>query len=56
MKKEQLFSLLEQMTLDEKLGMIHGNELFRTKGVERLGIPPFTTSDEIGRASCRERV
>ena len=25
--------------------MIHGNELFATKGVERLGIPPFITSD-----------
>lgn len=33
------------MTLEEKLGMIHGNELFRTKGVERLHIPPFSFSD-----------
>jgi len=37
--------ILEQLTLDEKIGMIHGNELFRTKGVERLGIPPLTLSD-----------
>ena len=41
MKKEQLEELLSQLTTDEKLGMIHGNELFATKGVERLGIPPF---------------
>ena len=45
MKKEQLEELLSQLTTDEKLGMIHGNELFATKGVERLGIPPFITSD-----------
>ncbi|WP_051197967.1 glycoside hydrolase family 3 C-terminal domain-containing protein [Butyrivibrio sp. MB2005] len=37
--------ILEELTLDEKIGMIHGNELFRTKGVERLGIPPLTMSD-----------
>ena len=34
MKKEQLEELLSQLTTDEKLGMIHGNELFATKGVE----------------------
>ena len=45
MEREQLQGLLTRLTLDEKLGMIHGNELFRTKGVERLNIPPFTTSD-----------
>ncbi len=37
--------ILEDLTLDEKLGMIHGNELFKTKGVERLGIPPLVMSD-----------
>ena len=37
--------ILEDLTLDEKIGMIHGDELFRTKGVERLGIPPLTMSD-----------
>lgn len=45
MTNEQLEELLAQLTTDEKLGMIHGNELFATKGVERLGIPPFVTSD-----------
>ncbi len=38
-------NLTKKLTLDEKLGMIHGAELFRTKGVERLNIPPLTMSD-----------
>lgn len=36
---------LKQLTLDEKIGMIHGNGLFRTEGVERLSIPPVKMSD-----------
>lgn len=40
-----LDELIGQMTLDEKIGMIHGNGLFRTEGVERLGIPPLKFSD-----------
>lgn len=43
--REQLEELLVQLTMQEKLDMIHGSELFSTKGVERLGIPPFVTSD-----------
>lgn len=38
-------ALLKELTLDEKIGMIHGNGLFETKGVERLGIPPVKMSD-----------
>lgn len=38
-------ALISRMTLDEKIGMIHGAHLFQTKGVERLGIPPLTMSD-----------
>ena len=37
--------LLKQLTLEEKLGMIHGNGLFCTKGVERLNIPSLKMSD-----------
>ncbi|WP_049945442.1 glycoside hydrolase family 3 protein [Butyrivibrio sp. AC2005] len=37
--------ILEALTLDEKLGMIHGNELFKTKGVPHMGIPPLVMSD-----------
>lgn len=38
-------NLLEQLTLDEKISMIHGNGLFRTGAVERLGIPSLKLSD-----------
>ena len=43
--EKQIEELLAQLTLDEKIGMIHGNGLFRTEGVERLGIPPLKSSD-----------
>lgn len=45
MTKEKIEKLIAQLTLQEKVGMIHGNGFFATKGVERLGIPPFKTSD-----------
>ena len=38
-------SLVNQMTLDEKIGMIHGAGLFRTAAVPRLGIPELHMSD-----------
>ena len=37
--------LLSQLTLEEKIGMIHGSALFHTAGVERLGIPAVYFSD-----------
>ena len=43
--KEKAELLLAQMTLDEKIGMIHGDGLFKTKAVERLGIPSLYMSD-----------
>lgn len=43
--ESQIDELLSQLTLEEKIGMIHGNGLFRTKAVERLGIPRLVTSD-----------
>ena len=43
--EKQIDDLLKQLTLDEKIGMIHGAGLFRTEGVERLGIPPLKSSD-----------
>ncbi len=36
---------MRQLTLEEKVGMVHGAELFRTAPVERLGIPALTMSD-----------
>jgi beta-glucosidase len=38
-------SLLSQLTLEEKISMIHGSGLFETAGVPRLGIPPLKFSD-----------
>lgn len=48
-------AIAAKLTLEEKIGMIHGAHLFSTKGVERLGIPPLVMSAvpwacEIGRA------
>lgn len=43
--KEKAGELAAKLTIEEKIGMIHGAELFRTKGVERLGIPPLSMSD-----------
>ena len=37
--------ILQKLTLDEKISMIHGAQLFQTAGVERLGIPPLKMSD-----------
>lgn len=42
---EQAQALTAKLTLEEKIGMIHGAQLFQTKGVERLGIPPLVMSD-----------
>lgn len=38
-------SLLAQLTLDEKLGMLGGVNFFDVPGVARLGIPPLGTAD-----------
>ncbi len=43
--EKEIEKLLGKMTLDEKIAMIHGAGLFRSGGVERLGIPPLVTSD-----------
>lgn len=43
--EKEIDALLEEMTLEEKTGMIHGAGIFRTEGVERLSIPPLKFSD-----------
>lgn len=43
--KQQAQEIVNKLTLDEKIGMIHGATLFQTAGVERLGIPPLKMSD-----------
>ncbi|NLJ95692.1 MAG: glycosyl hydrolase [Clostridiales bacterium] len=37
--------LLSQLTLEEKISMIHGEGIFQTAAVERLGIPALKMSD-----------
>ena len=39
-------SLISQMTLEEKSGMLHGTSMFTTAGVERLGVPELKMADE----------
>lgn len=43
--EKEIEKLLGKMTLDEKISMIHGAALFKSGGVERLGIPGIVTSD-----------
>lgn len=43
--EREIEELLDQLTLEEKIGMIHGAGLFRTEGVERLSIPSLSMSD-----------
>lgn len=41
----KLQELIEAMTLEEKVNMLHGNGIFETKGIKRLNIPPLVMSD-----------
>jgi beta-glucosidase len=43
--ENKIEELLKQMTLEEKVCLIHGNGLFRTEGVKRLDIPALKMSD-----------
>ena len=43
--KKRAEEILQKLTLDEKIGMIHGAQLFQTAGVSRLGIPPLKMDD-----------
>ena len=42
---DRINDLISQLTLDEKIAMIHGAGFFKTAGVERLNIPPLVFSD-----------
>lgn len=44
-KYEAAKALTAKLTLDEKIDMVHGAQLFQTAGVERLSIPPLKMSD-----------
>lgn len=43
--EDEIEKIIGELTLDEKIAMIHGAGLFRTGEVDRLGIPPLVTSD-----------
>ena len=45
MTKEQIEELVQKMSLDEKIGMLHGSGFFHNDGVDRFGVPPLITSD-----------
>ena len=43
--EEKIDSLISQMTLEEKVNMIHASSSFTSGGVERLGVPELVMSD-----------
>lgn len=43
--ESKIEDILSRLTLEEKIGMIHGDGLFKTKDVKRLGIPALKMSD-----------
>ena len=43
--EEKIEEIIAKLTLEEKVGMCHGNGLFRTEGVKRFNIPPIKMSD-----------
>ena len=47
-------SLIALMTIEEKIGMLHGNSMFANGGVPRLGIPELKMAD--GPLGIREEV
>lgn len=47
-------SVVKKMTLEEKIAMLHGNALFSSEGVKRLGIPELTCDD--GPLGVREEI
>ena len=52
--ESEIDSLISLMTLEEKIGMLHGNSMFASGGVERLGIPELKMVD--GPLGIREEI
>jgi len=51
---KKIDGVIKKMTLKEKIAMLHGNSLFSSEGVKRLGIPELTYDD--GPLGVREDV
>ena len=43
--EKRIEKLIKKMTLEEKVGLLHGNSKFYVAGVERLGIPEWSLSE-----------
>jgi beta-glucosidase len=43
--EEKIHTLISQMTLQEKVGLLHANSKFYVAGIKRLGIPEWALSD-----------
>lgn len=50
----QINKLMAALTLEEKVGILHGNSMFATGGVPRLGIPELKMAD--GPLGVREEI
>ncbi|WP_245705484.1 glycoside hydrolase family 3 C-terminal domain-containing protein [Chitinophaga filiformis] len=44
-QEEKISSLISQMTLSEKVSLLHANSKFYVSGIKRLGIPEWALSD-----------
>ena len=54
--KEQAIDILTQMTLDEKVSMIVGHNMFFTKGLERFNVPSMYMSDASQGVNIRKEL
>lgn len=45
MQEEKIHSLISQMTLEEKVSLLHGNSKFYVSGIKRFAIPEWALSD-----------
>ncbi|MGF7231263.1 MAG: hypothetical protein ACQR30_07845, partial [Arachidicoccus sp.] len=52
--ESKISTVINKMTLAEKIDMLHGNALFSSAGVNRLGIPELTCDD--GPLGVREEI
>jgi beta-glucosidase len=54
--KEQAVKILDQMTIDEKISMIGGHNVFFTKGFEKFNVPAMYLSDATQGVNIRRQL